>query len=108
MVGPTTEYKAYLKVKTDIDAGRKQPNNWFHEKDAIYKDMFIEPSPYLYNAWATFWDIRTTKFDETPITHQDILAYITLMKKDMLPQEVSICTTFDTYYYKYLAKYKKA
>lgn len=107
MVGPTSEYKVYLKLKKDIDEGRKAESVWFKEKREVYKDIFIQPSAPLANAWATFWSIRLTKFDDNTIIHQDILAYQSLMRIDLLPQEVNLITTFDSCYYHNIAKYKK-
>lgn len=103
-----SEYKHYLKMRGEYEAGKLKPvfHPLFLEMHEKYRFVSYRPPYILKNAWATYWDVRNTKAVETPITHQDILAYITLMRRELLPIEVELIFGWDDCYYKYYHKYR--
>lgn len=105
-----SEYKHYIKMKGEYESGKLKPvfHPLFLEMHEDYRFVNYTPPYILKNAWATYWDVRNTKLAKTPVTHQDVLAYITLMRRELLPTEVDLIFIWDDCYYKYYSQYNQS
>lgn len=106
----STEWSAYQNLKRSYEHGLMHENfvKSFKEMDARFKKFTEDFAPYymLRLAWTAFWSIRSTKAQENPICHSDILAYKETMYIDLTPTEVQLILNWDRLYYKYLKKYQ--
>lgn len=106
-VGSSTEYKHYLKIKKDIQAGLvpKEILSGFAEMEERYKYVEYSPPSFLKKVWDIFNEVRMVCPYEHPINYSDLLAYQTLMRVEISPHDVRLVMLWDTFWYKYYNKY---
>jgi len=107
MVGSSTEYKHYLKIKKDIKAGLvpKEFLSGFQELEDKYKFVEYAPPYFIKKAWDINQEIRSVKPFESPINYTDLYHYQQMMRIEISPSEVRLILLWDTLWYKYYNKY---